>query len=558
MEIADEVQLTTAIKALKNELNGPRFRHVPLERAFIDWYVQARYGNSKNLLITDGPGDGGIDAIVTEGEQRIVMQFKYATGSLVGHINSGQLRKFEEVADILVNREREADFEAWINNVAGAHRGKYRNLRKVALADPANLRFDFVTSKRAGTGPSSVNLVDASRIVSLWQLYEEGFTPPIEAVEIRFEEFWSTKSNRHDRVQNYVGLADVQVMLALMEHDEHERLFAQNVRTDLKSRINMRIRETYEKEPDVFWLCNNGIYIVCSDAMIKGKCVKLVYPSIINGSQTLHALRASRVRHPCRVLVRVLAIDPQADRQLLAAIVKRTNSQNPMRPMNLAAHDPEQLNIARYLDGLTIFYERRQGEWKNEKKALLHGYAHVTLKQVAQWAAVTSGTAGMGTARARVSSLFVEDTYNKIFSQFGPDLASKPYRFLSSTVVAGLFTGRIIKALPKTERGAATIAHLAIVRAIYEAMLRSHCLCDDASEILNLALYRYRTPSQPVIRSVRRAIREMQQIQRRDKELTFANFFKRNDLTERAFQAAFPKSVVAKLRRALEANLAIR
>jgi hypothetical protein len=53
----------------------------PLQRTFIKWYVRTRFGSDSKCEVTDGPSDGGIDAIVTEsrlkGKAIYVIQSKF-------------------------------------------------------------------------------------------------------------------------------------------------------------------------------------------------------------------------------------------------------------------------------------------------------------------------------------------------------------------------------------------------------------------------------------------------------------------------------------------------
>jgi hypothetical protein len=361
-----------AFADLKRELASQRFRQFRADRAFIEWYVRARYGDGASYQVTDGAKDGGIDAIANEGSVRVVIQSKYEPSAKLRTVTHSELAAFEALAARFLTAEQDSTFDKWLQSVQPTLHSTYRELRRIALSDPLAIRFDFVTTKRVtGIVDPAFNVVDADRIAPLWLLYEEGFTPPVESVNIEFEDVWSTGSSTEE-FRNYVGLVDVRVFLNLMSKDRNERLFAQNVRTNLRTTINKAIRTTYERQPDTFWLGNNGIYIVCSRASVEGRTLRVIYPSIINGSQTLHSIYDSPKRHACRILVRVLVLDAVGQRPLLNSIVRRTNTQNPMKPVNLAAHDPEQLNIARFLDGSKSFTKgaRRSGRMRRRRFCL--------------------------------------------------------------------------------------------------------------------------------------------------------------------------------------------
>jgi AIPR protein len=533
--------MRSAVTGLKAELGRKPFRQMKPERAFIGWYVLARYGKDTTCEITDGPKDGGIDAIATEGAITVVIQSKYESSLQLRTASPQEVAAFEAMVSRLRDESQLKVFEKWLTTVRPELQQKYKSVRRLAIHEPHRVRFDFVTTKRVSTVlDETFNVVDLDRIAPLWSLYEEGFTPPVEKVSVEFEDLWSTGAAK-DAFRNYVGLADVRAFLRLMDNDTHERLFAQNVRTDLRTRVNRTIRDTYESEPDTFWLGNNGLYIVCSRANQTGRTLNLVYPSIINGSQTLHAIHSSTApRHPCRILVRVLEMDTLGQRGLLNAIVRRTNTQNPMKAMNLAAHDSEQLFIARYLDGLQVFYERREKEWRNEKRSILNGYIVVSMKELAQWSGVTTGDIGLGTARARVATLFMESQYKKLFGRFGDNLGVEAYQDLAASVFAGLLVKRFLRSLTKSH-ARQKITHLLLVRLAFEAIVRSQPLFGRVQEFVRdrrFSVGTNRHVANSLSNAMKAALREQLAQERSGEATDLSNFFKRDDLTEIAYKKA--------------------
>ena len=418
------------------------------------------------------------------------------------------------------------------------------------------MHFIFATTKRCSTYPAEwTEVEDIQGVSSLWGLYSEGFTPPTEAIELRLDDAWQAGSVKNG-FSTFVGLADVKDFLRLMDDDKNERLFAQNVRTDLRSRINRGIQKSYEKEPDIFWLGNNGIYIVCSKVtQSSNHLYKLRYPSIINGSQTLHSVAHSNVRHSCKILVRVLEMDVFGDQELLSAIIRRTNTQNAMKLVNLSAHDPRQLNIARYLDRYDIFYERREREWANERKGMLSDYIPVRVKSVAQWLSVLHPSVGFGIARSRVSELFQDAVYERIFGDFDIDLKSSCYRELAHIVWAGLFIKAVIRGMPKSRKGFARTSHLVLVRLVYDSIKSSKELRDITLDLLGQHCFGRRYVPRAVLRPINEAVDAFKSLQksaqRRDPGLDFSNYFKSNELTNKAYKKAATRTRVKALARAL-------
>lgn len=96
----------------------------------------------------------------------------------------------------------------------------------------------------------------------------------------------------------------------------------------------------------------------------------MIAPSIINGAQTIHALRESRRRDPkAQVLVRVIEIpwkeEEEAKAQahsLISKIIFRTNQQNRMYKYDLRSNDPRQVSLAQKFLEKRIFYERKRGD----------------------------------------------------------------------------------------------------------------------------------------------------------------------------------------------------
>jgi hypothetical protein len=232
--------------------------------------------------------------------------------------------------------------------------------------------------------------------------------------------------------------------------------------------------------------------------------------------------------------VRILEMDVLGDPALLGAVIRRTNTQNPMRSLNLFAHDSAQLNVARYLDRYRVFYERREREWQNEKKALLPEYLHVTLKRVAQWLASLDDEIGLGQARSRVADLF-NNYHENLFGNFDRALKSPAYDDLTLLVWSGLFVESVLRRLPKRTKAFAKISRLLLVKALYDAIRHSKPLRRSVPELLHdHAVGRRHIPGK-ILRQVKGIVAATVSLQKReqkrDPNVDYSNFFKRNDLT---------------------------
>jgi len=545
-----------AAKELRRYFNGETYRADTPECAFIKWYIEARFGRvgGGDHVLSDGTGDGGIDSVVFRDGVAVVFQMKYETVPKLGIVRRDELAGFEKIARLLTDKNNNDAFNIWLNTVRPNLRATYRKL--YAMPSDA-LRFTFVTSKYCELKSKTVDVEDIQKVLSLWSLYREGFTPPTESIKLALENTWYHKSS--NGFGTYVGLADAQDFLRLMKDDKNERLFAQNVRTDLRSTINVEIRKTYEKSPDQFWLGNNGIYIVCRAVNSNGTRFDLTFPSIINGSQTLHAISASPKRHSCRILVRILEMDVFGNPKMLGEVIRRTNTQNAMKSINLMAHDPFQLYVAVFLDKYSIFYERRQREWVNEKKNILPGHVPISSKEVGQWLSTLDPAIGLGRARNNPSGLFQEGSYQKIFDAFDPEQRSPQYRDLAYTVWAGLLVKALIRKLPAKKKSQFKIPQLLLIKAVVASIQSDKGLQAAVRKALLEHKFGRKYLPLGIARELRAAVIKFvalqRRTQRRDANLDYSNFFKSDMHSAKAYQSAFTPMKIRSLARALASNV---
>ena len=543
---------------LANELKYGKFKLAIPERAFIEWYMEARFGPLQQRNITDGKKDGGIDAIVDVGNITYVFQSKYETSRNVSVVSREDISPFHNLTRKFCNLNLKQEFDAWLRTTRPELRALYSNTYEKAQSNRNRVKFIFFTSKRCEfTDDEFYEIDDIQNISALWYLYSEGFTPPVDHIQLRLESSWFTPSNGFS---TYVGLTEINSFKELMRNDVNERLFAQNVRTDLKSKINENIRKTYEEEPDIFWLCNNGIYIVCKKVQATGNIFTLTYPSIINGSQTLHAIFKSDKNHPCKILVRILEMDIMSDAKLLNSVVRRTNTQNTMKAVNLNSLDSFQLGIASYLIQFHIFYERREKEWINEKKITLPEYIPVKIGDVAQWLSIKDQSIGLGTARSQISSLFEESSYLKIFGNFGKDYTASCYTDLYCLVWIGLLVDNLPKHLPKELKSNAKMARLLLIKVIYNCISQSLDLQNVVRRLLEGHKYGKKSLPVNLIEQLTLIIKETIAIQQEkevvDSKINYSNFFKRNDLVDLAYNKINTTELFSIIKSLLENNSA--
>lgn len=535
---------------LQKELKSQEYKKMPLHRAFIKWWYDARFGDGNVLRLSDGKSDGGLDALIESGGITYVVQSKYESVPKVSLVTRNDVSSFDQNVARFTDPLKEDEFESWLTTVRADLRSHYSAIRKGYSNNPKAFRFVFITPKRGGYIPDTpAEMEDIQKITALWELYSEGYTPPTDKIRLNLEDAWHIDV---EGVRTYVGVGDVKDFRKEMQEDRNERLFAQNVRTTLTSKVNDNIRITYEREPNLFWLGNNGIYVVCKKVNSSGDAFELTYPSIINGSQTLHAINQSDKKHSCKILVRILEMDARSQPLLLDTVIRRTNSQNPMQLTNLFAHDSLQLNVARFLDRYKLFYERREKEWQNEKRIILPDYKPVNIKEVAQWLAVTAVGLGIGSTRSSIAGLFEDDNYSKLFGAFDQKLSSDRYIDLTCAVWSGLLVTNIIAKLPaKEDKYIARIARLLLVKMFFNAVRGNTILEGRIERVLTEHYFARRYIPNNIISAVRTKLKKLVSIQkahqRREPQVDFSNFFKRNELVGKAYSSIFPPSERKKL-----------
>lgn len=198
------------------------------------------------------------------------------------------------------------------------------------------------------------------------------------------------------------------------------QLLAKNLRYHISGRdIDRGIEETIRYAPESFWLKNNGITIVCGDFEIDGREVKLHDFSIINGGQTTYMLHKSRYIDedrdlflPCKI-IRTDGDTEDEKNTFSLAIAKATNTQKPIKPVDLKANSPEQIRFSQAMRDVGIFYQTKRGE--TVPRAYKEAFLNSSLVEV--------GKLGLAAifqipcvSRSKPSSLYLPQYYEKIFN----------------------------------------------------------------------------------------------------------------------------------------------
>lgn len=421
------------INSFKQSLvNIKNQKNIRIEKAFIHWYLDTRFGKSYNKCITDGPKDGGIDAIAVRDKTYYIVQAEFCNDIFDGKTKISPLSpkkyaQFDALPDIFRD---DLKFEQYLQTLDTSLHSKYTEISEHQKANPSCVIWEIVTmhsrsiaGERRLRNIDVVNIRYASDNLRLYELSLEGATPPAAPLELNFTEHFIV-DDKEIKIRTYVASTFIRDFIHYIDHDPEFHVLAKNVRSELKDtaakKIKKEIIKTYENCPREFWYSHNGITIICDKATIKGKKITMISPYIINGAQTIHALRGLRKRDQrAKVLVRIIEIPSGGSdiNNFINAIIFRTNQQNKMYAYDLRANDTIQVQLANEFWRQRIFYERRRGDWDLNKRVYKNqGYTRLKSIELAQiLMSCDQRLGGVDKAKKSKEDLFSDRNYNALF-----------------------------------------------------------------------------------------------------------------------------------------------
>jgi hypothetical protein len=202
------------------------------------------------------------------------------------------------------------------------------------------------------------------------------------------------------------------------------RLFARNIRGYLgeSPEINEAMAETVKSEPENFWYYNNGVTIVCDEAKreVEGgsDVLRVERAQVINGQQTTRTLEMTPSRKES-VLVKVIRIprspgDHTRYEDLVSAIVRATNWQNPIEQSDLISKDYIQVYLERELRKRGYQYLRKR-ESRSEARRRADSEVHFQITKFELAQAVAGSEFDPAVVRQGKEALFDERYYRSIF-----------------------------------------------------------------------------------------------------------------------------------------------
>lgn len=338
--------------------------------------------------ITDGPNDGGIDAIYIQENEVNIMNFKYTnifentsnnfpensiekftltvSNLLSGNLSKGQVNdvlweKYNEIKGLLDERGP-LDFKLYIVS----------NLLKPT--DLAMQKYETILTK--------FRFIDFI-YYDLENLVSKIIEDRVEKIdgELTFiDKQYFEKSE--GSIKTIIGAVEANGIIKLIQdstnsENTNENVFDKNIRTyKLKHRINQDIIETALQDDNYqFFYLNNGITILCEECDympgIRSPKAKLKNLQIINGGQTSHSLFEAFKRNKekiSNVVVLVRICIAKKDNPITDKISESTNSQIPVQSRDLHSNDYIQKKLEEEFKVLGYYYERKNNQFQDKPK----------------------------------------------------------------------------------------------------------------------------------------------------------------------------------------------
>lgn len=201
-----------------------------------------------------------------------------------------------------------------------------------------------------------------------------------------------------------------------------------NVRDYLgNNKINKKIATTLSDEPSKFFLYNNGLKVIAENIISepaklnKSTNLTLKNYQVVNGGQTLRSIyqyksnieidnEDTRIYNLTNATVLVRLLETSNDEELINKISEFTNSQNPIREIDLRSVDNIQLKIERRLEQENIRYYRKRGKGRIFSKK--YDYT-ISMEKLGQ---ILLSYEGKPESAANSKSKIFSEYYEKLFN----------------------------------------------------------------------------------------------------------------------------------------------
>lgn len=352
---------------------------IPPHRGFIVWFIKATEDLPVEQileLITDQSKDGGIDAIYIDDDFKKVKVYQSKFSRFIGEspFNKDELTKLSKVYDFLEGRIDIQELKDYVNQRL---KDKLDKAIRVIKEEGYAPELFFITTHKNNENSAvynnsylPLNIISSRELEFKFREWQHGHTPELGTINLPFTGIL----NGPNAPNGYIVNVKSNTLRGIyIKHKE--KLFSRNVRIfygeiKKKGSPNFGMKETLINSPSNFWYFNNGITILAQEIKVKSdeKVITLKNPQIINGCQTISIIGTNK-ENEAELFAKVIEIsDNMINQDLIDGIIESNNRQNPVDERILKSNHPLQVALARKLESLGYYYERKEKQYSEEAK----------------------------------------------------------------------------------------------------------------------------------------------------------------------------------------------
>ena len=414
---------------------------IPKHESFLRWICQNIIGISDEGQIdgavsVDGKNDYGVDIFYTDDSgdatERYVcwVQAKFSEGLnyVVGREEmeafANTLNHLKDCPDLANNTFKQKSVEL------ARMEAKYPGIKKRMIFAVAGRFNDQVNDMI-----SNVNWMEAKFGVRHEDISLETFdldrifsylgTPPTPQARIEFISQVIEQADAVTSKKSITGYVSAESLIELAKKN-YETMFLVNPRQTLGSTAptHKAIQNTLSNTDarKKFWKLNNGVTAICKS--FKKEDVRPAYLvedfKIVNGRQTIYSLEESQ--HPIEDVFLMMTIHEAVNEEERNQISQATNTQNPIKPVDLVSNYPEMTDLVlqckeRFPD---FYFERQTNGFTSAKKSV---QARITSRRVleksatarAYYAYMIDPSQAMMQDKVMFSTISVPNHYEMVF-----------------------------------------------------------------------------------------------------------------------------------------------
>ena len=188
--------------------------------------------------------------------------------------------------------------------------------------------------------------------------------------------------------KSFLSMVSAKSLKQLFLDYGNKGLLDSNLRFFVSSKkIDPKIVNTIQNEPNNFVYYNNGIIVTCDDYQISGNNIKLTNFSIVNGGQTTNLIGRTTFDIDFPVICKVIKnkyADIEGRVEFLSKVAEASNTQKPINAKDLIANRKEQRLLKLQFERAGIFLRVKRGE-KIDKSVYKSNWQNASNDEIAQF-----------------------------------------------------------------------------------------------------------------------------------------------------------------------------